>query len=75
MRKTARIFGLALGSILLLGTAGAASAADWHQDCDRRIAHEQHELDRAIANHGYYSHQADHDRHELQRLYDECRYR
>ena len=73
MRKTARILGLALGSILLLGTAGAASAAERYPDCDRRIAHEQHRLDRAIADHGYYSHQADHERHELQRLYDECR--
>jgi hypothetical protein len=57
------------------GTAGVASAADWYHDCDRRIAHEQHELDRAIAHHGYYSRQADHERRELQRLYDECRYR
>lgn len=75
MRNAERILGLALGAFILLGVAGTASAGDWYHDCNRKIAHEQHELDRAIARHGYYSRQADHDRHELWRLENECRYR
>lgn len=70
-----RILGLTLGVLLLLGTVGTASAADWYRDCNQKIAHEQYELDRAIAHHGYYSRQADHKRHELWRLENECRYR
>jgi len=75
MLNKARILGLALGAFILLGAAGTASAADWYHDCDRRVAHEQHELDRAIAHHGYYSRQADHERHELWRIESECGYR
>jgi hypothetical protein len=65
---------LALGSLLVLGSAGVAGAADW-RDCDRRVAHERRELDRAIDGHGYYSRQAQHERRELDRIYAECRYR
>jgi len=32
-------------------------------------------LDKAIAHHGYYSRQAEHERRELDRIRDECRYR
>jgi len=71
----ARILGLALGVFVLLGAAGTATAGDWYHDCQRQIAHEHHELDRAIARHGYHSRQADHERHELWRLESECRYR
>ncbi|HUO36302.1 MAG TPA: hypothetical protein VMU43_15040 [Candidatus Acidoferrum sp.] len=70
-----RILGLALGAFILMGAAGTASAADWYHDCNRRIAHEQRNLDRAIARHGYHSPQADHERHELWRIESECRYR
>jgi hypothetical protein len=73
MFTKAKVLGIALGAVLLLGAASAASAADW--DCARRIDHEQHELDRAIAHHGYYSPQADHERRELARVRYECRVR
>ena len=65
--------GIALGALLILGGAGTARADDW-RSCGEQIAHVQHELDRAIARHGYYSRQADHERHELDRLYARCRY-
>jgi hypothetical protein len=55
--------------------AGAANAADWDRGCDRKIAHQQRELDRAIERHGYWSHQAQNDRRELDRLYARCRNR
>ncbi len=73
MLKKAKLLGLALGAVLALG--GAVRAADWHRDCDRKIAHERRELDRAVDHHGYYSRQAQHERRELDRLYDRCVYR
>lgn len=73
MLKKGTVLGFVVSAFLLLGSASAVNAADWHRDCDRKIAHEQHELDRAVARHGYYSRQADHERRELDRLYVRCR--
>jgi hypothetical protein len=73
-RKT-KLLAVALGLLVVFGGAASADAADWHRDCDRKIAHEQRDLDRAIARHGYYSHQAERERRELDRLYAQCRYR
>lgn len=67
----ARVLGMALGAFFALGGATAARADNW-RDCERKIEHEQRDLDKAIARHGYYSRQADHERHELDRLYDRC---
>jgi hypothetical protein len=75
MLKKSVLLGVALGGLMLAGTAGAARADDWREHCDVRINHEQRELDRAIARHGYYSSQADHERRELNRLRYECGYR
>lgn len=69
-----KLLGIALGAILVLGGARAAHA-DSRRDCERRIAHEQRELDRAIDHHGYWSRQAQHERRELDRLYARCGYR
>lgn len=74
MLAKAKLLGLAVGAFLLLGAAGAARA-DGRSDCDRRIAQEQRELDRAIDHHGYWSRQAQHERRELDRLYARCGYR
>jgi hypothetical protein len=50
--------------------AGAPSAkAD---SCQRRIAHAEHELGEAIEDHGYYSRQANHWRHERNEAYERC---
>jgi len=73
MLKKGTLLAVAFGILAVLGTSSVASAGDWYRDCDRRIAHEQHELDRAIAHYGYYSHQAEHERHELDRIRAECR--
>jgi hypothetical protein len=67
-------YGIALGGLMLLGTGGAAQAANGPV-CDRRIAHERLELDRAVARHGFYSGQANFDRRQLARLRYECGYR
>jgi hypothetical protein len=74
MLRRAMWAGIALGAFLILGGASTARADDW-RSCGEKIAHEQHELDRAIARHGFYSRQADHERRELDRLYAKCRYR
>jgi len=70
MLKHVKSFAMIMGVFLILGTAATANAGDW---CARHIAHQQHELDKAIAHHGYYSPQADHERRELDRVREECR--
>lgn len=74
MLNKAMFVGIALGAFMILGGASTAWADNWGS-CGEKIDHEQHELDRAIARHGYYSRQADHERRELERLYARCRYR
>ena len=67
----ARVLGIALGAFFVLGGATAARAHDW-RSCEKKIEHEQRDLNRAIARHGYYSRQANKERRELDRLYDRC---
>jgi hypothetical protein len=69
------LLAVALGGLMFLGNAGTVRAADWRDRCAQRINHEQFELDRAIARHGYHSWQADHERRELNRIRYECGYR
>jgi hypothetical protein len=71
----AKLPGVALGILMVLGSAGVAGASDRNRGCEERIAQEQRELDRAIAHHGNRSWQAEHERRELARLRDECRTR
>jgi hypothetical protein len=66
-----RVIGIALGVFLALGGATAARADNW-RSCEKKIAHEQRDLDKAIARHGYYSRQANEERRELNRLYERC---
>ena len=73
--ESARFLGMAFALLMVCGTAGVARASDRYRDCQKRIDHEQRELDRAVARHGERSRQADHERRELDRLYDECRFR
>jgi hypothetical protein len=46
------LYGIALGGRMLLGSSGAAQAANGPV-CDRRIAHERRELDRLRYECGY----------------------
>lgn len=68
-----RLCAIVLGAIFAQSGATGASAGNWDHDCGRRIQHQQEKLDRAVAHHGYYSHQADHERRVLHDLYVECR--
>lgn len=68
MTTKAKLLGLALGLAALISIPSAAQA----RDCEDRIRHEEHELDRAVAKHGYYSRQAEHERNEIARLRAQC---
>ena len=65
----------ALSGLLLFTGVPQAQAAN-HRDCERRISNAQWRLRDAIEDHGYYSRQANHWRHELNEEYERCdRYR
>ena len=72
MMSKLKLMGIALAIVLMAGGATVVQARDLDDYCRARIAHEEHELDKAIAKHGYYSRQADHERHELERLRAQC---
>jgi len=55
------------GFVLFAGVPSAKA-----DNCQRRVAHAQHELGEAIEDHGYYSRQADHWRHERHEAYEAC---
>ena len=58
----------ALGGFFLLAGAPSAKA----DSCQRRVAKTEHELGEAIEDHGYYSRQANHWRHERSEAYERC---
>lgn len=62
---------VALSSLFLFGGTLSAKAAD-RDDCERRIARTEHRLHEAIEDHGYYSRQANHWRHERREAYERC---
>ena len=65
----------ALGGLLFFAGAPKAQAAN-RDDCERRISRTEYRLHEAIEDHGYYSRQANHWRHELHEAYERCdRYR
>jgi hypothetical protein len=61
----------ALGGLLLFAGAPGAQAAD-RDDCQRRIARTDYRLHEATEDHGYYSRQAEHWRHEWREAYERC---
>jgi hypothetical protein len=58
----------ALGGLFLIAGVPSAKA----DSCRKRIAHAEHELGEAIEDHGYYSRQANHWRHERAEAYERC---
>jgi hypothetical protein len=77
MVNKAKLAGIALGALIVLGGASAARADNWGRSCEKKIEHEQRDLNKAIAHHGSWSREAQEERRELDRLYDRCyqRYR
>lgn len=61
----------ALGGFLFFAAAPNAQAAN-RDDCQRRIAKTERKLNDAIEDHGYYSKQAEHWRHERREAYERC---
>jgi len=78
------LFGKKLTSRTLFGQAAVATAvlggffvfagvpSAQADSCRKRIAHAEHELGEAIEDHGYYSRQANHWRHERAEAYERC---
>lgn len=64
-----------LSAVLLLSGAVPAQAHDRDDDCYRRIHRAEEKLEREIYRHGYYSRQAQHQRHKLQEERERCYYR
>jgi hypothetical protein len=57
----------------MLAFAGAPRAsADDYDKCQRRIAKENYRLHEAVEDHGWYSRQAEHARHELREARERC---
>ncbi len=57
----------------MLAFAGAPRAfADDYYKCQRRIAKADHRLHEAVEDHGWYSRQAEHARHELREARERC---
>jgi hypothetical protein len=67
----AALAAVALGGLLFFAAAPGAQAAD-RDDCQRRIAKIDRKLNDAIEDHGYYSRQAEHWRHERREAYERC---
>jgi hypothetical protein len=62
-----------LGALVMFAIAGTANAAD-RADCYRDIQRQEIRVDRAIDRHGFRSRQAEHERYELARLRERCRW-
>ncbi len=59
-----------LGMLAFAGPPRAS--ADNYDKCQRRIAKEEHRLHEAVEDHGWYSRQAEHARHELREARERC---
>ena len=64
----------ALLGLLAFVATPRASAHDYddYNRCQRRIAKADHKLHEAIEHHGWYSRQAEHQRHELREAREHC---
>ena len=76
MKRNVKIFAMLLGALVMFGGAGSASAMRGDRDdaCYRKVREEERELNRAIERHGYNSRQADHERRDLERAREKCRF-
>ena len=59
----------ALAAFLLCAAMPRLQAED---QCQRRVAHAEHELHEAIEKHGHHSRQANHERRELHEARERC---
>ena len=62
---------LILAAVLLCTSVTRLQAEDL-DDCQRRVAHAEHELHEAIERHGRHSRQANHERRELHNARERC---
>jgi hypothetical protein len=57
---------------LMFFSAAPRAHADSEEQCQRRMAHAEHELHEAVERHGPNSRQADHKRHDLHEVRERC---
>jgi hypothetical protein len=62
---------IGLACLLLFATTPRAHA-ETQEECQRHIAHVDHELHEAIEHHGVHSREAEHQRHELHEARERC---
>jgi len=76
MKRNSMLLAIVLGALVMFGGAGTARAMgnDRDDSCYRKVREEERELDRAIERHGFYSRQADHERRDLERAREKCRF-
>jgi len=76
MKRNSMVLAIVLGALVMFGGAGAAQAAGRDRDdaCYRKVREEERELNRAIERHGFYSRQANHERRDLDKARDKCRF-
>ena len=60
-----------LGALAFVGAPSAK--ANGAYDCQRKVERAEWKLEEAIERHGYYSRQANHERHELREEQESCR--
>ncbi len=63
-----------LGGMMLFGAGGMAQAADRDDHCRGRTRQQERQLDHDTRHHGFYSRQAQRDRHRLHELREHCGY-
>lgn len=71
-RKFVDLLGAALVVALLFGTVPSASAKDYRAECRQRIEKAELKLDKAIREHGLYSHQAQEQQRDLRSERKRC---
>ncbi len=63
---------VAMAGIFMFTATPRLRADDPQEECQKRVAHAQHELQEAIERHGRHSRQADHERRELRAERERC---
>ena len=76
MKRNSAVLAIVLGALVMFGGVGTTQAANPDRDdaCYRKVREEERELNRAIERHGFYSRQADHERRDLERAREKCRF-
>ncbi len=75
MKRNSLVLSVVLGALVMFGGAGTARADSRGREeaCYRNVQQQERELSRAIDRYGFRSHQADHERRDVERAREKCR--